>query len=362
MIFFVLFLIALALVAQRLLSRDSLHHVREELHPEENVAEPGQTFFLNISLKNTGRRYLPFLKATLYLPKELQPQDTSHCQRDRERGGCTVTYSAWLRPHQQAEFRLPVVIDHRGRYVLNHLAVYGGDFLGLSEQVRRLERFNEVIIAPKEAPEPEVLASLGGFLGEISVNRFLHEDPVLTVGFREYTGREPMKMISWTQSAKGRGLMVKNYDYTIEPTVSVLICIRESVSKDALEGCWSLARTVCRLLEERRIPYELSTNAALAGGWEDGELTIRQGLGAGHFSKVLELLGRATSATMVSGESFLQRATGDGTVCSRILIIPQDDFLEPEPLSRLKEQSGGSLLVLTPDEMTEKEANPLCSS
>ena len=44
---------------------------------------------------------------------------------------------------------------------------------------------------------------LSGFLGDVSVRRFIYEDPVLTTGFREYTGREPMKHISWTQSARG---------------------------------------------------------------------------------------------------------------------------------------------------------------
>ena len=351
MIIFIVFLVVLALLAQYFLSRNSLKHVKEDLYPEENVAEPGQVFYLNISLTNTGRWYLPFLRVSLFLPKELEPQDLSHCQKSRGESGSTVTYSTWLRPHQKMEFRLPVIIRERGRYVLSPLTVYGGDFLGLTEQVRRLDRFNEIVIAPREAPEQEIEAELGGFLGEVSVNRFLYEDPVLTVGFREYTGREPMKMISWTQSAKGHGLMVKNYDYTIEPRVSILVNtdLDAADRQDALEGCYSLARTVCRMLEEKRIPYDMSTNAATAGGWDNKDgLTVPQGLGAVHFGKVLELLGRATYNPALSRKSYLTRAIESRDSRSRILITAESGIPEREVLDRLRESSGGSLLVLTP--------------
>ena len=361
MIAFVVLLIVLALAAQYILTRDSLSHVQEDFYPEETVADPGQTFYLNLSLTNTGRRYLPFLRVSLFLQEEIQPMDRTHCTESRAQGGSAVSYSTWLRPHQRMEFRLPVQISRRGRYVFRPMNVYGGDFLGLSEQSRQLDRFREVVIAPEEAPEEEVTAALGGFLGEISVNRFLYEDPVLTVGFRDYTGQEPMKMISWTQSARGHGLMVKNYDYTIEPRVSVLVNAdtRGISCPKALEACFSLARTVCRMLEDRRIPYDLTANAASAGGWGDPDgLLVRQGLGAVHFGQVLELLGRATHIASTSAGLFLERAAGSGTVCSRILITPEAGMPTAEHIARLREASGGSLLVLTARAEPEEEADP----
>lgn len=58
---------------------------------------------------------------------------------------------------------------------------------------------------------------LGGFLGELSVNRYLYEDPILTAGYRSYTSGDPMRSIAWKQSVQGQGLMVKKWDYTTEP-------------------------------------------------------------------------------------------------------------------------------------------------
>ncbi len=67
---------------------------------------------------------------------------------------------------------------------------------------------------------------LGGVIGDISVNRFIFEDPMLTVGFSEYTGREPMRDISWTQSARLGRMMVKNYDHTVDLSVTILLNVQ----------------------------------------------------------------------------------------------------------------------------------------
>ena len=82
----------------------------------------------------------------------------------------------------------------------------------------------EVVVIPPRCENSNVLRTLGGFLGDISVRRFILEDPLLTVGFREYTGREPMKSISWTQSARVGRPLVKQYDHTVDATVTVLRC------------------------------------------------------------------------------------------------------------------------------------------
>ena len=351
MILFVIILIALAAAAQYLLTGDSLRDVQEEFHPEVNVAEPGEVFWLHVTLKNTGRRYLAFLRFSLFLPGEIQPQDTRHCTLSLDKKGCTITYSTWLRPYGQADFRIPVRIAHRGRYVFRPLHLYGGDFLGLNEQMRSFERFREVVVAPKESEEPDMEAAMGGFVGDISVRRFIHEDPVLSAGFREYTGQEPMKKISWTQSARGRGLMVRNDDYTVEPTVSVILNVdaADGVRLESLEACCRLARTVCRMLEDQRIPYDLVTNTVSAGGWFDEDAQgIRKGFGAIHFERVLELLGRATDTVSPSGRAMWTALEEDRSVCGRILITAPSGMPEETVLRRLREISDGNLLVLTP--------------
>ena len=194
-------------------------------------------------------------------------------------------------------------------------------------------------------------------MGDVSVRRFIMEDPVLTLGYREYTGREPMKMISWSQSARGMGLMVKKYDYTQEPAVSVLLNLESrEEDKDLLEErterCFSIARTVCSTLEDRSIQYNFATNAVIAGGMANLS-SMNEGLGRRHFEGVLEALGRATNSFSCSAEKLLQgsAAAGYGSARGHILITPDRTSLRPQVINRLREISGGNLLVIAAEEV-----------
>jgi uncharacterized protein (DUF58 family) len=219
-----------------------------------------------------------------------------------------VELTTWLRPRQQLTCDIPVVLARRGRYVLQNFTLCSGDFLGLREQEKRCGLFREVVAAPKELPSARLSEIFGGFLGEMSVTRFILEDPVLTLGFREYTGREPMKSISWAQSARMNRLMVRKNDYTQEPSAAVILNV-ESAREDreeVLEVCFSLARTVCSMLEKEGVRYSFVSNAALLGGG-DGWGNAVDGLGERHYQGILERLGRASYEPVISLARMLEQ-------------------------------------------------------
>lgn len=335
----------LVLALQRNANR--LTDLREDHRPEERLVDPDEKFYLELSLQNTGRHYILFAR----LDEQLSSAFSVHNQYAWQtmNGGWDVSFSTWLRPRQAVRFRFQVSVATRGFYLLSPLKLSCGDFLGLGEQVRRTGQFRAVVVAPREAEEAGFADVLGGFLGDVSVRRFIHEDPVLTTGFREYTGREPMKQISWTQSARGRGLMVKVFDHTAEPRVSVLLNAdtRAKGREALLEKCYSLARTVCRVLEERGVQYDFATNADMASFVDGTSGQVGEGLGAVHFSAVLDCLGRATYFRTIPGEQFLAQSIDASADRGRILITPSDDFAASQALDRLREL--GSLLVLQAD-------------
>ncbi|MBE6960868.1 MAG: DUF58 domain-containing protein [Ruminococcaceae bacterium] len=353
-VFFVVFLAALALYMQNRSITKGLDSVKEDHWMDAAIVEPDEEFHIVISLKNTGRGLIPFLRVSESIPYRMDLlMESGYIIKD-SRGGKQVSYTTWLRPRQEVRKYLPVSAPQRGRYFLQELVLGGGDFLGLSERTRHYNGFREVVSVPKAAPEQAIGEVLGGFMGDVSVRRFILEDPVLTLGYREYTGREPMKMISWTQSARGMGLMVKKYDYTLEPAVSVLLNI-ESISDgcdEELERCFSLARTVCSTLEERGIQYDFATNAVIAGAMSDLS-TMSEGLGQRHFEGILEALGRATYSVSRSADKLLSGAAsaGYGSARGRILITPDRTALHPQILNRLREVSGGNLLVIAASEV-----------
>ena len=210
-----------------------------------------------------------------------------------------------------------------------HPKVICGDFLGLQETQQEINQFREVVVAPKEWDNLELKEVLGNFLGDYSVRRFIFEDPILTIGFREYTGKEPMKMISWKQSARSQTLMVKEYNHTIEPVISVVLNVEtDAVEKEELlEKCFSLTRSVCSVLEEQGISYDFYTNALQTGSVGE-DYMISEGLGRRHFEKVLESLGRSMYKPMFSCEKLFELAeVSGGKDRGKIIVTPTEEDL-----------------------------------
>lgn len=327
---FVILLILVGLLAQKYVLTHSHDAVESDYWPEQNIVEPEEEFDMVISLKNKTKRTLHYIRAehTYYRGISVSAR-VNGVYRDPGTGSHMVKCSTWLKPGQHTLLKIPISISERGRYVFFHPKVYLGDFLGLTEIIQDVNRFREIVVAPKEWEQPEWKEVLGNFLGDYSVRRFLYEDPVLTIGFREYTGREPMKMISWTQSARRQSLMVKEYDHTIEPVISVLLNIESDTAdrEDVLEKCFSLTRSVCQMLEEQGISYDFYTNALQAGSAGD-DYMINEGLGKRHFEKILESLGRSMYKPMFSFEKLFELAeTFGGKDRGKIIVTPTEEDL-----------------------------------
>ena len=352
MILFLILLMALALVLQKLASERGLDAVTGTHWPDKRVVEPDEVFSIHVSVRNKSRWVIPFLRIHERLDNSFVPQEGKYRVTTDHMGVQSVDLTTWLKPKQKMTCAIPVSVGSRGRYVLGDFQIFGGDFLGLDQRSKTFDCFNEVVVAPREATAPKLPDLFGSFMGERSVNRFIMDDPVLTLGFREYTGREPMKMISWKQSARSGGLMVKKYDYTLEPTVSVVLNVDTSApdSEELLETCFSMARSVCAQLEKRGVKYDFTSNAVLAGDQTE-QGSLGEGLGPRHFSGVLEHLGRATAQPSLSAAGLIEKEARRHGAAGRILITPGGEPEDIRALNRLREASGGNLLVLRAKEV-----------
>lgn len=274
----------------------------------KTVVEPDEELYIVSELTNKGLLPLNYVRTTERLPKDVT------VDMDKLRGGITgsarfdesilhnkLSCSAYLGPRRRITRRIPIKAAARGSYEFEYTAIEGGDFLGLSSRERIDRTVKQLVVLPRPIPAPEADKLFGGYMGDVSVRRFIMEDPVLTLGFRDYTGHEPMKAIAWNQTARTGRLQVKKYDYTLEATATVLVSVERSSSifegnirdvDEDIERCFSMTRTICEQLEERGIKYSLRTNIAAPGAAIQTD-NIVDGLGHTHLMNILEALGRA---------------------------------------------------------------------
>ena len=353
MIFIVLLIfIALLLFLERYSAARGLEQLREEHSLSTSLTEPDEPLELILRFANRSRFFIPFLRYREKLPEAAAVPDEMEDVKKGDRDEIFVSGTTWLKPRQTVEKRFPITFTRRGRFVLDSLKVSCGDFLGLKDETRSSGTLQEIVVVPKPLEGADAARIFGGFLGDISVRRFLFEDPVLTLGFREYTGREPMKMISWTQSARRRELMVKNYDYTMEPSVLVLLNI-EYKGEDAperIERCCSAGRSVCESLEKQNVPYDFAMNALMRGSMQ-ASCYIPEGLGERHLTGILECLGRASYETVCSCTALIRRTLeGRGAVRGVLFITPAKDAVLAAAKELLEGQFGCPVTVITAGE------------
>ena len=308
---FLVVLLVCVLLLQRRSAGSSLSRVRYESACDKVLAEPDQTICLTTTVRNISRLPVLYLSLLEYLPGQLNAQEDptwcrKHLKRHYDELSCDTRL--FLLPHRRYEKRFRFSLPERGAYPLGKYYLETGDFLGAKSSYRDGQIGQTVVIMPRRAANHEAIRTLGGFLGEISVRRFLHEDPVLTVGVRDYTGHEPMKQISWKQTARLGKLQVKEYDYTVDANVTVLLNMDRGSEAD-LETCFQLTRSVCEELERRRIPYEFYTNGDLKT--PHGRLSyLAEGLGSQHLRTILYALGQSRCQGPGSLEALVRRCLG----------------------------------------------------
>lgn len=348
MLLYLVFLCIIAALVQEYTLRHALDKVTYDTFPSKTSVDPDEVFEVVTRIGNPKRLPVSFLKFQESLPLELVPEGDVKLRRDNELNRLTTT--TFLKPRQQLERRFPAHLTHRGRYFLRGATLMGGDFLGLRQSVEYFPVNKEIVVLPRALPEASFGDTLGDFLGNMSVNRFIMEDPVLTLGFREYTGREPQRAISWTQSARMGRTMVKNYDHTLDLSVTVILnveCPQDLPDRGGrIEDCFSATRTVCEKLEGKKIKYGILTNATSAGAiglWSQ----IADGLGKNHLMTILEGLGRATHGSTASFESIVNRAVRrDEAGRYYILITPAMTPGMQAGLRRLQALKGGRVFTI----------------
>lgn len=356
-----MFIITIWLV-QRWSKKMALRGVDYDYDLSKKTVEIGESTEFISTITNESRLFIPFIRMVEILPKIQMLTDGVVLEEDRVITGYNTHNSTiYLMAQSQLQRHLEIAFNQRGCHVFRGAILHSGNFIGSIGKNKKFDKIKTVVVYPSLIQAPYLTEILGGFLGDLSVRRFMMEDPILTIGTREYTGKEPLNQISWKHTARTTEMMVKQFDYTTEMVVTVFL----DISSDAFlmpqqyETCFSLARTVCQQLEQRKIPFEFITNAIIEGDDEhrSTSTTITQNLGKNHLQRILEKLGRAgygaNKAYDAIIKSFENRKDHDQSL---IIIIPERDAHKQKMAQNLQIEPNGSLLFIYGEDFSKEES------
>lgn len=275
----------------------SLSHINDHIafrcEANMSLAEPDEVITLSFRVRNTSFLPLMFVGFSVLLDDAAEIHEDEEWIKKYSHGGLfgnMFAFDFFLMPHRTYRGKLHFSFKERGVQRIGRIYLETGDYLGFKSRVDSFDIVkNKVVCTARYCDDAPEIMAMGGFLGDISVRRFICEDPSLVLGYREYTGTEPLKSVSWTQTAKTGRLMVKKHDFTVDTDVAVVFDI-EQAEKAVAERCFSLLRTVCDVLEEAHIPYSVHSNGDVfdieKGGGRQHKFAVHHRIGISRFIKL----------------------------------------------------------------------------
>ena len=345
MIPFVIFFAILFVVAAEIASRrEDLRHLHISFDLDTRLVEPGEVVCLRYSVSNTSRLPLLYAGLTLRLDPVFQVCEDEEWMRSHaavDFTGTRIDHHFYLLPRRKFSGKLRFSVKERGLHEFGRYYLESGDYLGLHPVIREGDLDLRIICTAPTCDTPE-FEVLGGELGKVSVRRFILDDPSLILGYRDYSGREPMKQISWNQTAKAGHLMVRQNDFTTDRIAEVIVNM-DPTHAPWMERCLRLTRTVCERLEAQKIPYSLRSNGDL--------FSLPEGLGKGHLFFVQRRLGLSRHTGFTGFSALIDRCILQRRMsCTYIVITPTKDENFLAALNRLRRYTDREPVILCGEE------------
>ena len=320
-------------------------HVAVRCEVDMSLVEPDEVITLTYRVRNTGIWPQPFVGFSILFDEAVDiHEEEAWIEKYQVKSlfGKMFSFDVSLMPHRSYRGRIHFSIRERGLYSLGRVYIETGDFLGFHSRARSYDLPDKLICTARVLPQKQKIELAGGFLGDVSARRFILEDPSLAVGYREYTGSEPMKRISWTQTARTGRLMVKNLDYTMDADVAILVDV-ELCSKSAAEYCLSQVRTVCEQLEAAKVSYAVISNGDL--------FETQKGVGRKHSLEIQRRIGLSRFARYRNFDDLAaQCVSGDFIPRGWIVISPEMNERLRRAVTLLEASVGGRICLLTGEE------------
>jgi uncharacterized protein (DUF58 family) len=229
----------------------------------------GEEFTLTTTIENNKRLPISFLTLSEKMPAAIEfISDSGEVKKGADFWHLSKYTIGWYQRKKRI-YRLKCNL--RGAYVLKEINVTVGDLFGLSAETRFLEDFLEILVYPEIVNINKFEFVNTNFQGDNYVKRWIHKDPLYIKGIREYNVEDRMKDIHWKSSLKMDKLMVKEYDFTSDRELTLIVngqCGEPywgSIQPELIENGIKIAASLAALAIKEGVPSGMWTNSQLIG-------------------------------------------------------------------------------------------------
>jgi len=256
-----------------------------------------------------------------------------------------------LKSYTQIVRRHHITCTRRGVFRLNSATMTAGDLFGMFDAVRTIPLDLELIVYPEIVPLHEIPFSNKSWIGDMTVRRWILEDPFWKSGVRSYQPGDPLKNVHWKATARTNQLQVHQLDFTADRKIMILL------NFETTKGMWS--KVTHPEMIEQAISYAASiANTTIPQGIETGfacngtmkslvkgqPVILPPAAGTHHLTDLFENMAKLELELSASFRTFMEGwEEAAGTDFIILTAIPLTDM---EPLlSRIRLRGNGIEIV-----------------
>jgi uncharacterized protein (DUF58 family) len=215
----------------------------------------------------------------------------------------------------------------RGCYYLNSVAMTCGDLFGFQDASREFQLSAQLLVYPKLIRVEDIPLPSHSWQGDVTVKRWIVDDPFMISGVRDYAYGHPLNRINWKATARTGKIKVNTLDFTANPRLMVYLNIDISedmwdavTEPERIERGISYAASIAQHVISRGIEVGFASNGYLID--RPGEpVRIMPRCSSQHLVTIYEYLAKLVIARSVTFFTFLEQDLAKGVTGMDFLII-----------------------------------------
>jgi len=286
----------------------SLHGLHYRRHFAEVRGFQGEEISLTLEVQN--HKFLPLTWLTIQdiFPAELPIRETTIAINQSTNQGEFRTF--WMpNAFQKLSRRFTIQCAARGFHKYGPALVETGDGFGFFSRSTHFPDEQFLIVYPRIYPVAQMALPSKNPFGNLRALGHLHEDPLRTVGVRNWDSGDSPRRIHWKATARHQELLSRVYEPSKEQQVLLFLNVATlerhwyGTIPELQERTISVAASLANLAAEQRLPVGLIANGTLPGS--DQPLRLLPGRNPEQLTRILELLAAVTSFASAPIEELL---------------------------------------------------------
>lgn len=270
----------------------------------------GETIELTLELRNQKFLPLTWLELTDVFPSNL-PLEGERVRFNYSNNLGELNTFWTLGAFQRLSRRFTIQCTERGYHSYGPTTVKTGDSFGFFTRRATLPRQDRIIVYPRLYSVAELRLPTKNPFGAYGAEQRLFEDPLRTLGIRDWHSSDSLRRVHWKATARHQKLLSRIYEPTEEQQVLIFLNVATMLRHwqgnipELLERVISVAGSLAALCTEERQPVGLIANGVLPGS--DQPLRLLPGRSPNQLVRILELLAAVTPFASLPIEDMLLR-------------------------------------------------------